>query len=148
MKKRGNRHEIVLATKFTSGYKSSWEDQPIHVNYTGNSAKSLHVSVEDSLKKLQTDYIDLLYVHWWYVFDPSLCNDRDYTTSIEELAHSLGALVQRGKVLYLAVSDTPAWVVSQFNQYAKDHVPSSQMYLISGSYPIFGLPRSLECRGT
>ena len=67
MKKRGNRSEIVLATKFTSPYKSSWEDYPIHVNYTGNSAKSLHVSVEDSLKKLQTDYIDLLYVHWWYV---------------------------------------------------------------------------------
>jgi aryl-alcohol dehydrogenase-like predicted oxidoreductase len=49
-------------------------------------------------------------------------NVRDYTTSIEELAHSLDALVKQGKVLYLAVSDTPAWVVSQFNQYAKDHV--------------------------
>ena len=49
-------------------------------------------------------------------------DDRDYTTSIEELAHSLDALVKRGKVLYLGVSDTPAWIVSQFNQYAKDHV--------------------------
>ena len=67
MQKRGNRSEIVLATKFTSPYKASWEDYPIHVNFTGNSSKSLHVSVEDSLKKLQTDYIDLLYVHWWYI---------------------------------------------------------------------------------
>jgi aryl-alcohol dehydrogenase-like predicted oxidoreductase len=67
MQKRGNRSEIVLATKFTSAYKTSWEDYPIHANYTGNSSKSLRVSVEDSLKKLQTDYIDLLYVHWWYV---------------------------------------------------------------------------------
>ena len=68
MKKRGNRSEIVLATKFTSTYKASWQDHPIKANYTGNSAKSLHVSLEDSLKKLQTDYIDLLYVHWWYAF--------------------------------------------------------------------------------
>ena len=66
MQKRGNRSQIVLATKFSGGYKMNWEDYPIQVNYTGNSSKSLHVSVEDSLKKLQTDYIDLLYVHWWY----------------------------------------------------------------------------------
>jgi aryl-alcohol dehydrogenase-like predicted oxidoreductase len=52
----------------------------------------------------------------------AICDNRDYTTSIEELAHSLDALVKRGKVLYLGVSDTPAWIVSQFNQYAKDHV--------------------------
>lgn len=66
MQKRGNRSEIVLATKFTSPYKGSWDEYPIHANYAGNSAKSLKVSVNDSLKKLQTDYIDLLYVHWWY----------------------------------------------------------------------------------
>jgi aryl-alcohol dehydrogenase-like predicted oxidoreductase len=52
-------------------------------------------------------------------------NERDYTTSIEELAHSLDDLVKRGKVLYLGVSDTPAWIVAQFNQYAKDHVSLS-----------------------
>jgi aryl-alcohol dehydrogenase-like predicted oxidoreductase len=67
MEKRGNRSEIVLATKFTSPYKSSWEENPIHVNYAGNSAKSLRVSVDDSLKKLRTKYIDVLYVHWWYI---------------------------------------------------------------------------------
>jgi aryl-alcohol dehydrogenase-like predicted oxidoreductase len=67
MEKRGNRSEIVLATKFTSPYKASWEEYPIHVNYAGNSSKSLRVSVDDSLKKLRTDYIDVLYVHWWYI---------------------------------------------------------------------------------
>jgi len=67
MQKRGNRSEIVLATKFTTPYKADWEKHPIHVNYAGNSTKSLHVSVHESLKKLQTDYIDILYVHWWYV---------------------------------------------------------------------------------
>jgi aryl-alcohol dehydrogenase-like predicted oxidoreductase len=63
------------------------------VNYSGNSTKSLHVSVEASLKKLRTTYIDLLYVHWW-----------DYTTSVEEIMNSLHVLVQQGKVLYLVRS--------------------------------------------
>lgn len=80
------------------------------INFAGNSSKSLHVSLEASLKKLQTDYIDLLYVHWW-----------DFTTSIPELMQSLNHVVQQGKVLYLGVSDTPAWVVSKANQYARDH---------------------------
>ncbi|KAI5115295.1 hypothetical protein M0805_002831, partial [Coniferiporia weirii] len=77
---------------------------------TGNNAKSLKVSVEASLKKLRTSYIDILYVHWW-----------DYNTSIEEVMNNLHHLVASGKVLYLGVSDTPAWVVSAANQYAKDH---------------------------
>lgn len=70
----------------------------------GNHAKSLKISVEASLKKLQTDYIDLLYVHWW-----------DFSTSVEELMNSLHALVLSGKVLYLGISDTPAWVVVKCN---------------------------------
>ncbi|KAJ8075313.1 putative aryl-alcohol dehydrogenase aad14 [Marasmius tenuissimus] len=68
----------------------------------------MHVSVNASLKKLRTDYIDLLYVHWW-----------DYDTSIEEVMDSLHNLVAQRKVLYLGISDTPAWIVSQANQYAK-----------------------------
>lgn len=70
----------------------------------------MHVSVKASLEKLQTDYIDLLYVHWW-----------DFSASIPELMQSLNNLVVQGKVLYLGVSDTPAWVVSKANQYARDH---------------------------
>ena len=50
----------------------------------------MHVSVEASLKKLRTDYIDILYVHWW-----------DWTTSVEEVMNALHALVMSGKVLYL-----------------------------------------------
>ncbi|TPX71365.1 hypothetical protein SpCBS45565_g01133 [Spizellomyces sp. 'palustris'] len=110
MKKRQNRDEMVIATKFTSPYKSYKRDQTIQANYVGNSRKSLVVAVEDSLRKLQTDYIDVLYVHWW-----------DFTMSVEEMMRSLNYLVQSGKVLYLGVSDTPAWVVSKANQYARDH---------------------------
>jgi aryl-alcohol dehydrogenase-like predicted oxidoreductase len=64
MVKRQNRSQMVIATKYTTGYRSDWTKEPIHVNFAGNSAKSLHESVAASLKKLQTDYIDLLYVHW------------------------------------------------------------------------------------
>jgi aryl-alcohol dehydrogenase-like predicted oxidoreductase len=67
-------------------------------------------SIERSLKNLQTDYMDLFYVHWW-----------DYTVSIPELMHSLNDLVASGKVNYLGISDTPAWVVTKANQYARDH---------------------------
>ena len=105
MKERGVRHEIVLATKFTTCFPDPNNAPRQKVNYAGNSTKSLRVSLEASLKKLQTDYIDLLYVHWW-----------DFTTSIPELMQSLNAVVNSGKVLYLGVSDTPAWVVSKANE--------------------------------
>ncbi|GLB44427.1 putative aryl-alcohol dehydrogenase [Lyophyllum shimeji] len=68
----------------------------------------MHISVEASLKKLRTSYIDLLYVHWW-----------DWETSIEEVMHGLHNLVVSGKVLYLGISDTPAWIVSKANMYAR-----------------------------
>jgi len=110
MKARGNRDQIVLATKFTTCYVRGRREIKYFSNYSGNHAKSLHVSIRDSLKKLQTDYIDLLWVHWW-----------DYTTSVPELMQSLDALVKAGKVLYLGISDCPAWVVSKANQYARDH---------------------------
>lgn len=109
MRKRGNRDQMVIATKYTSVFRAGRTDE-IMANYGGNSTKSLHVSVEASLKKLQTDYIDLLYVHWW-----------DYATSIPELMQALNQLVLAGKVLYLGVSDTPAWVVSKANEYARNH---------------------------
>ena len=68
MDKRGNRDEMVIATKYSAGYKAYMrEEQPalMQGNYTGNSAKSMYISVRDSLRKLRTEYIDLLYVHWY-----------------------------------------------------------------------------------
>ncbi|KAJ8097666.1 NADP-dependent oxidoreductase domain-containing protein [Lipomyces tetrasporus] len=76
----------------------------------GNGTKSMRISLEESLRKLQTSYIDLFYLHWW-----------DFTVTIPELMHSLNDLVASGKVLCLGVSDTPAWVVAKANQYARDH---------------------------
>ncbi|EEA20929.1 norsolorinic acid reductase, putative [Talaromyces marneffei ATCC 18224] len=95
----------------TGTFYSSPRNSPIPTSVTEETIKkSLRLSIADSLRKLQTTYIDLLYVHWW-----------DWTTSIEELMDSLHNLVQQGKVLYLGISDTPAWVVATANTYAKDH---------------------------
>lgn len=124
MAERKNRDEIVLATKFTTTFPDPHKSMPkLRHNYAGNSTKSLRVSLEASLRKLQTDYIDLLYVHWW-----------DFSTGIEELMQSLNQAVQAGKVLYLGVSDTPAWVVSKANQctcFSFLLFPLSLTYLLS-----------------
>ncbi|KAH6704022.1 norsolorinic acid reductase [Leptodontidium sp. 2 PMI_412] len=110
MAKRGVRDQMVIATKYTTASRVGFGDKEIIVNTSGNGAKSLHNSVETSLKNLQTSYIDLLYIHWW-----------DFTTSIPELMQSLNNMIRAGKVLYIGASDTPAWVVSKANQYARDH---------------------------
>ena len=88
--------------------------------------KSMHISVEKSLKKLRSSYIDILYVHWVRVttsdisLQVTFCDLQwDYTTSIEEVMNGLHALVMAGKVLYLGISDTPAWIVASANQYAR-----------------------------
>jgi aryl-alcohol dehydrogenase-like predicted oxidoreductase len=97
MASRKNRDQIVLATKFTASWTAyAGHDGVINSNMGGNNSKSLRLSVNASLKKLQTDYIDLLYVHWW-----------DFTTSIPELMHSLDDLIKAGKVIYIGISDTP-----------------------------------------
>jgi aryl-alcohol dehydrogenase-like predicted oxidoreductase len=71
-------------------FKQSDDSVAIKVNYAGNSLKSLYLSVEASLAKLRTNYIDILYVHLW-----------DYTTPLEEVMNGLHSLVMARKVLYL-----------------------------------------------
>lgn len=110
MAEKKNRDQLVIATKFTTDYKGYELGKGKAANHCGNDRRSLHMSVRDSLKKLQTEWIDILYLHWW-----------DYTTSIEEVMDSLHILVEQGKVLYLGISDSPAWVVSAANTYAKNH---------------------------
>jgi aryl-alcohol dehydrogenase-like predicted oxidoreductase len=110
MVQRQNRDQLVIATKFTTDFRSYELGRGKAPNHCGNHRRSLHMSVRDSLKKLQTDWIDILYVHWW-----------DQTTSIEEVMDSLQILVEQGKVLYLGISDTPAWIVTAANLYARAH---------------------------
>ncbi|KAI5363316.1 Putative NADP-dependent oxidoreductase domain-containing protein [Septoria linicola] len=108
MEARGVRDQMVIATKYTSACRRHLPG--IQSNYTGNNTKSMFASVDASLKKLKTSYIDVLYLHWW-----------DFTASIPEVMKSLNTLADQGKVLYLGVSDTPAWIVSKANQWARDH---------------------------
>ena len=79
---------VVL--KYTTNYKARDPAVQQKPSFIGNNTKSMHVSVKDSLKKLRTDYIDILYVHWW-----------DFETPIEEVMNGLHNLVVQGKVLYL-----------------------------------------------
>ncbi|KAF2493322.1 Aldo/keto reductase, partial [Lophium mytilinum] len=111
METRGTRDEMVIATKYTGTIAHSLQKEGlIASNYGGNNSKAMHLCVETSLRKLKTSYIDLYYVHLW-----------DYSTSIPELMKSLDNLVVAGKVLYLGISDTPAWLVVKANDYARQH---------------------------
>ncbi|EED79552.1 candidate aryl-alcohol dehydrogenase [Postia placenta Mad-698-R] len=107
---RGIRDQLIIATKYTNMFKAPNEEVKQKVNFVGNNLKNLRLSVESSLKRLRTDYIDILYVHYW-----------DLHTSIDEFMDGLHNLVTAGKVLYLGISDTPAWLVTKANAYARSH---------------------------
>ncbi len=92
-----DREHFVVATKYTL----NTPDTGLQPNAYGNSRKNMVQAVEASLKRLNTDYIDLYYVHAW-----------DQMTPIEEVVRAMDDLVRQGKVLYFAFSDTPSWVVS------------------------------------
>jgi len=99
MESRGVRDRVIVATKFTTNYKTHVDglDRNDVILYGGNHKRSLHMSVRDSLKKLKTEWIDVLYLHWW-----------DFSTSIKEVMDSLHVLVEQGKVLYLGISGAPS----------------------------------------
>src|SRR6266581_6167079 len=97
----GHRGEVVLATKYSNAAPGT------DPNAAGNHRKSMVQAVEASLKRLQTDYIDLYWVHIW-----------DQITPVEEVMRGLDDLVRQGKVLYVGISDAPAWWIAQANTLA------------------------------
>jgi aryl-alcohol dehydrogenase-like predicted oxidoreductase len=99
---RADRERWVLATKYTLTVDRT------DPNAGGNHRKSLVRSLEQSLRRLQTDYVDLLWLHM-----------RDATTPIEEFVRALDDQVRLGKVLYVGISDSPSWVVSRANAIAE-----------------------------
>ncbi|MFP1789449.1 aldo/keto reductase [Lonsdalea quercina] len=98
---KDKRERIVLSTKFTMVREQG------NPNSGGNHRFNLVRSVEASLRQLDTDRIDLLHVHAW-----------DFTTTPEEVMRALDDLVRDGKVLYLAICNTPAWLVAQMQAIA------------------------------
>ena len=98
---KADRDHFVIATKYTLNENAT------DPNFGGNHRKNMRRSVEGSLKRLDTDHIDLLWLHMW-----------DGMTPVEEVMRALDDLVRAGRVLYTGISDTPAWVVSQANTLA------------------------------
>ena len=96
-----DRDRIVLATKYTNSAPGT------DPNAAGNQRKNMMQSVEASLKRLKTDYIDLYWLHVW-----------DFMTPVEEVMRAFDDLVRQGKVLYIGISDAPAWIVSRANTLA------------------------------
>jgi aryl-alcohol dehydrogenase-like predicted oxidoreductase len=99
---RGNRDQAVLATKYTNSAPGT------DPNAGGNQRKNMMRSVEASLKRLQTDYIDLYWLHIW-----------DKITPLEEVMRAFDDLVQQGKILHAGVSDMAAWAVARANTLAE-----------------------------
>jgi aryl-alcohol dehydrogenase-like predicted oxidoreductase len=98
---QGHRQSVVMATKYSNAMPGT------DPNAAGNHRKSMVQALEASLKRLRTDYIDLYWVHIW-----------DRITPVEEVMRGLDDLVRAGKVLYVGISDAPAWWIAQANTLA------------------------------
>ncbi len=99
---QGHRQSVVLATKYSNSFPGT------DPNAAGNHRKNMVQAVEASLKRLKTDYIDLYWLHIW-----------DQITPVEEVMRAFDDLVRQGKVLYIGVSDAPAWWIAQANTLAQ-----------------------------
>lgn len=99
---KGRRDGLVISTKY------SLTTRPGDPNASGNHRKNMVRSVEDSLRRLGTDYIDLLFLHMW-----------DFRTPADEILRAFDDLVRSGKVLYIGLSDTPAWQASRMQAIAE-----------------------------
>lgn len=98
------RDQLVLATKFT------WNAVPGVPTTSGNGRKNIYRALEGSLRRLQTDYIDLYWLHHW-----------DGVTPVEEVLQTLGDLVRAGKIRYFGFSNVPAWYVAEAATLARLH---------------------------
>ncbi|MEO6524211.1 MAG: aldo/keto reductase [Mucilaginibacter sp.] len=96
------RDNYVVATKY-SLYENTKQ-----ANASGNNRKNMMRGVEASLKRMNTEYIDLMYLHIW-----------DNLTPVDEILRGLDDLVKQGKIMYIGISDTPAWVISKANTMAE-----------------------------
>ena len=98
---KDHRQSVVLATKYSNAAPGT------DPNAAGNQRKNMMQAAEASLKRLHTDYIDLYWVHIW-----------DQITPVEEVVRGLDDLIRQGKVLYVGISDAPAWWIAQANTLA------------------------------
>jgi aryl-alcohol dehydrogenase-like predicted oxidoreductase len=100
------RERFVVATKYS--FPLHMSDRAGNPNGSGNHRKNMMQSLEGSLKRLKTDYIDVYWLHAW-----------DFMTPVEEVMRAFDDLVRSGKVLYIGISDAPAWIVAKANTLAQ-----------------------------
>lgn len=96
LKARGDRERVVVATKYSFGREQG------NANSGGNGRKNLHNALDNSLRRLQTDYIDLYWLHTW-----------DGTTPVDEVMSALDDVVRSGKVRYIGFSNVPGWYLGR-----------------------------------
>ncbi|MHC4234720.1 MAG: aldo/keto reductase, partial [Planctomycetota bacterium] len=107
---KGKRERIVVATKGHFPRTATFGEPPEHVNAVGSSRRHLTIALEDSLRRLQTDYVDLYQVHMW-----------DDVTPLEETLSTLDDFVHQGKVRYVGLSNFSAWQIAESRMLAKMH---------------------------
>ncbi len=126
-KEKKNREKIILATKIASKVENDLDwirDGSTNLNF---NKKNMELAIDNSLKRLRTDYIDLYQLHWPerkvpkfgvldFNYDP---NDKDWTP-IEEVLENLNDFVKSGKIRYVGLSNETPWGVMKFLQIAKD----------------------------
>lgn len=99
----GDRERFVIATKYSNAFPGAGD-----ANAAGNQRKNLVQSLDASLKRMNLDYIDVYWMHNW-----------DFTTPFEEALRTLDDAVRAGKILYIGLSDAPAWVCARANAIAE-----------------------------
>ncbi len=102
---RSDREHFVVATKYANAHPGM---APHHANSAGNHRKKMVESLNASLKRMNLDYIDLYWVHIW-----------DGITPVEETMRALDDMIRAGKILYIGVSDWPAWTIARANAIAE-----------------------------
>ncbi|MEP0858781.1 aldo/keto reductase [Trichocoleus sp. DQ-U1] len=100
------RERFVVATKYS--FPLHMSERAGNPNGSGNHRKNMMQSLEGSLKRLKTDYIDVYWLHAW-----------DFMTPVEEVMRAFDDMVRSGKVLYIGISDAPAWIIAQANTLAQ-----------------------------
>ncbi|MFK7833577.1 MAG: aldo/keto reductase [Winogradskyella sp.] len=121
--KTGNRDKVVLATKIAGP-----GDYTAHIRTTGFSKDALNEAVDNSLKRLQTDYIDLYQLHWperttntFGVRDYTPNQNDQWEDNFNEVLHNLDTIVKSGKVRQIGISNEKAWGTMRYLEESKQH---------------------------
>ena len=139
--KTGNRDKVVLATKIAGP-----GDYTAHIRTNGFSKEALNEAVDNSLKRLQTDYIDLYQLHW-PERQTNTFGIRDYThnpndpweDNFNEILHNLDEIIKSGKIRQVGLSNEKAWGTMRYLEESKTH-DLPRMVTIQNAYSLLCRP--------